>query len=122
MKKYKVITDNLDWCGLEKNDIIKYQSYRCSNSNESFYTKKEKVENKLMTDKIIFEKEEFDLLIKQHPEWFEEIKEEDIIKNLFTKGDMIEFANYCCRYDGVFEGGISTAHNLFNEWLKSKNK
>lgn len=80
MKKYKVLTDNLDWYDAPKDSMI------------TFLTDKVNVYNPELDINVAVSGQIFDSLlycVKLHPDWFEEIQEKE-----FTKDDMMNFANY----------------------------
>jgi len=103
MKRYKVVTDNLDWRGINLGNVIEFwdglRSYpvidRCGTTThiEEYFFK--------------------DILIK-HPEWLQEIKDSP---KEYTEDDMLSFGrevdNACTAIIGV--------NSLFHSW-KIKNR
>lgn len=88
MKKYRVVTDNLDWCGFSKGDEIHIDKSgfekKCGYHNYSAFWLFTPVELDVKGIIKAFEK---------HPEWFEEIKEEPIKE--FNIYNMKSFGLFC---------------------------
>jgi len=99
MKKYKVVTDNLDWYGLNKNDEI--------TKTDNGYVVSKNAPGILPSCVI-----PIDDAVKLHPEWFKEIKED-----IFSKQDMIDFAE---EYHKINSGMLAiTTESVFKEWSRN---
>lgn len=145
MKKYKVLTKNIRWFGIQEGAEITFtddlkihiQNILEGGLHPNFWTASPDEEFKIK------------ILIEEHKDWFEEVKEgrknlldcllqdsidkglkldeinkslEDIInslkkdkKQIFSKQDMIEFAKYFMNHDGFHD-------TIFSEWLRIKDK
>ena len=86
MRRYKVVTDNLDWVGAKRDSIIVTidgrKSYEVFSPDYKF--------------RAYIRDTEFRAAIQSHPEWFSEIKEEE--PKEFTREDMCRFASYAHCY------------------------
>jgi len=71
MKKYKVITDNLDWYGIQEFAIITFKDNLDIVIDNPFIDKKYRRYCILEDDKF-----KIKLLLNQHPSWFEKIEED----------------------------------------------
>ena len=85
MKKYKVVTDNLDWYGIKIESILHEHV-------DNFYC--------FLPGSVAGHavRSQYDIYaaIAAHPEWFSEIKEEE--PKEFTREDMCRFASYAHCY------------------------
>ena len=86
MEKYKVLTENLDWFNINKDDILLFNDPR-------FWI------NNLLLDSEDLSCVWVKKCIKLHPTWFEKIEEE----NTYTEQDM----------KNAFSAGINQAGSYF---------
>ena len=96
MKKYKVVTDNLDWYHLPKGRIVAVTSPGEFEGGINHF--QQTIEECMLL----------------HPDWFEEVKE-----NVFTRNDMVDFAfHYFCQ---PHAGPRMYIYESLDEWIKFKN-
>ena len=102
MKKYRVITDNLDWHEVIQGEILHQDEDGFWATTNSY---------------PLFDRKEFNRLLKLHSDWFEEIQES---VSGYTKQEVIDFAAYMIK-------SPNTKHtryfeDVFNEWIKNKKQ
>lgn len=86
MKKYRVVTDNLDWVGIPKDSIIE----EIVPSMYAFYTGLE--------SKSLIGSKEMGYALFLRPEWFQEIKEDEVddygYKPIYSEKDILNFGDH----------------------------
>ncbi len=102
MKKYKVVTDNLDWAGIHLGTIIYYNDVPCLPLNSA------------IKSCVIIE-----LLLKKHPEWLQEIKDHP---KEYTKEDMCYFAEFVNNRLKTKDKSINWPEQYLLEWNTMLNK
>lgn len=99
MKKYRVITDNLDWCGVKRGTIVVIEDWaKASSCVDPLHINQCHLYNAFL----------------KHPEWFEEIKEEQ--PRQFNLKDMIEFGRFI--YDQVKPSSVPVDMILLDKWIQ----
>ena len=103
MKKYKVLTGNLDWIGFQKNEIINYPETDDEWKKGRF------------SDEYLY----LANALQSHPDWFEEVKEEPLKKE-FTRDDVVELmrdtVSSCCVHPKTFDD----VQGYFNSFLRNR--
>jgi hypothetical protein len=102
MKRYKVVTDNLDWLGVYSGDVIDYIAAASCPI---------KVNGSTLTAMTVLHVER---VLAAHTDWIQEIK--DYPKE-YTKEDMIDFAMFYYAKKDAYEW---LDKNTFKEWLKTR--
>jgi hypothetical protein len=103
MKKYRIVTDNLDWLNIKIGDIFVYEEDKPYIKNESFRLRAG--------------------ILDKHPTWFEKIDEKE-----FTRQDMesafnagVNRGNYLTE-EGIMKmaGKFAPFEIWFKDWLKTR--
>lgn len=104
MRKFRVVTDNLDWVPIRKGEII---TVECKFKGINFLTEVRDSEDNVLLEDCL-------LLMDKHPEWFQEIKEEETKGCSFTLSDMVDFGRYV---QGLTKAPtISIDAHVLNKW------
>lgn len=117
MKAYRVVTDTLDWCGIEKGTEMEFGD-DCFSINYMFRNGDHHwvVTPKELDDKGYME------AFKKHPDWFEEVKDSPLEKKDFSLKDLIDFGKFVKRGDKIHEfnkmDSIPIDALLVDEWLQ----
>ena len=109
MKKYKIVTDNLDWYGLKNGMII--EEYDDGSIDGVYRHGIEGLEEKYGT---VFLKKPIERAINLHPKWFEEIQEKE-----YSENELKDFA--CCIFKSILRDKSSSwktfnIDELFLKW------
>jgi len=111
MKKYKVITDSLDFIGYSRGQVF-FMDNDTESDIMSVFNEIVSLGNPSDTNRFTLIKRAMEL----HGDWFEEVK---VAPKEYTKEDMIAFGDFVCNSD--MEHLVHNKIAVFHRWLKTKS-
>jgi len=92
MKKYRVVTDNLDWVGVKNGVMVEENEFGILKSDYAKFNSN---------------------LLKLHPDWFEQAEEEE-----FTREDMMGFARYVNDHLKTKDKTLNWLEAYLDNWIE----